>query len=69
MPRSPRRRTIEVPTWLYLALTAEAAQQDRTLADLCLQWLIQGLNQAERQRAAPSPTAHSQSATPAEREG
>ena len=53
MPRSSRRRTIEVPTWLYGQLTAEATRQDRTLADLCLEFLIRGLNQVDQSRAAP----------------
>lgn len=54
MPRSSRRRTIEVPTWLYRELTAEAVGQDRTLADLCLEFLIRGLNRMDQSRGASS---------------
>ena len=57
MPRSSHRRTIEVPTWLYGQLTAEATRQDRTLADLCLEFLIRGLNQADQSRSAGPPLA------------
>jgi hypothetical protein len=68
MPRSARRRTIEVPTWLYGQLTAEATRQDRTLADLCLEFLIRGLNQADQRRSAASPLADARLAddTPSE---
>jgi len=67
MPRSSRRRTIEVPTWLYSELTAEATRQDRTLADLCLEFLIRGLNQTDQsRRGAPSlPTAGPPPGSPA----
>ena len=70
MPRSSRRRTIEVPTWLYSELTAEATRQDRTLSDLCLEFLIRGLNRMDQSRggapslADPLPTDGTTSGSP-----
>ncbi len=42
MPRSERRKSLEIPTALYEQLKADAATSDRTIADLAADLITAG---------------------------